>query len=301
MFEFAVTSGPLEVANWRYEFEDTEVGLPGHRVVGGQAQAVVRHGRPRHGRPQRRARRAGDGGRRWPTWPSRRRVTTSPAGIGPHARAGRLTSSRRNTCSAAASSPGPPRACSRSTTARRCASSTFPPYLNLASHLRHPDLDPEDAQQLRRVRLRRVGHRHSRAGTSPAGGAGSPRRSPARPLVVHACLAQQLHRAVVRRRDPQRRVLRRRSPSTTDGTNAQSSATLSTTRGFSDSAPNTGLARTRCSHTVVPASTNCVGTTTGNVTVGPARCDQVAEGMRLHEGTPLLLAGRGVDRGDEHQ
>ncbi len=26
MFEFAVTFGPLEVANWRYEFEDTEGG-----------------------------------------------------------------------------------------------------------------------------------------------------------------------------------------------------------------------------------------------------------------------------------
>jgi hypothetical protein len=26
VFEFAVTSGPLEVANWRYEFEDTESG-----------------------------------------------------------------------------------------------------------------------------------------------------------------------------------------------------------------------------------------------------------------------------------
>jgi ligand-binding SRPBCC domain-containing protein len=26
VFEFAVTSGPLEVANWRYEFEDTEGG-----------------------------------------------------------------------------------------------------------------------------------------------------------------------------------------------------------------------------------------------------------------------------------
>ncbi len=25
-FEFAVTSGPLQVANWRYEFEDTESG-----------------------------------------------------------------------------------------------------------------------------------------------------------------------------------------------------------------------------------------------------------------------------------
>jgi ligand-binding SRPBCC domain-containing protein len=26
VFEFAVTSGPLEVANWRYEFEETEAG-----------------------------------------------------------------------------------------------------------------------------------------------------------------------------------------------------------------------------------------------------------------------------------
>jgi uncharacterized protein YndB with AHSA1/START domain len=26
VFEFAVTFGPLEVANWRYEFEDTEAG-----------------------------------------------------------------------------------------------------------------------------------------------------------------------------------------------------------------------------------------------------------------------------------
>ena len=26
VFEFAVTSGPLAVANWRYEFEDTESG-----------------------------------------------------------------------------------------------------------------------------------------------------------------------------------------------------------------------------------------------------------------------------------
>ena len=26
VFEFAVTSGPLEVATWRYEFEDTESG-----------------------------------------------------------------------------------------------------------------------------------------------------------------------------------------------------------------------------------------------------------------------------------
>jgi len=26
VFEFAVTAGPLEVANWRYEFEDTESG-----------------------------------------------------------------------------------------------------------------------------------------------------------------------------------------------------------------------------------------------------------------------------------
>lgn len=26
VFEFAVTSGPLEVANWRYEFEDTDGG-----------------------------------------------------------------------------------------------------------------------------------------------------------------------------------------------------------------------------------------------------------------------------------
>ena len=26
VFEFAVTTGPLEVANWRYEFEETETG-----------------------------------------------------------------------------------------------------------------------------------------------------------------------------------------------------------------------------------------------------------------------------------
>ena len=26
MFEFAVTSGPLAVASWRYEFEDTDAG-----------------------------------------------------------------------------------------------------------------------------------------------------------------------------------------------------------------------------------------------------------------------------------
>ena len=26
VFEFAVTSGPLEVAKWRYEFEDTDSG-----------------------------------------------------------------------------------------------------------------------------------------------------------------------------------------------------------------------------------------------------------------------------------
>ena len=26
LFEFAVTSGPLEVATWRYEFEDTDGG-----------------------------------------------------------------------------------------------------------------------------------------------------------------------------------------------------------------------------------------------------------------------------------
>ena len=103
VFEFAVTSGPLEVANWRYEFEDTESGLPGHRVVGGPAQAVVRHRRPRHGRPQR-GTPSRRWRRRWPTWPRpsssrRRRVGQPGSALQPphHVR-------RRPR-----SSPGPPR------------------------------------------------------------------------------------------------------------------------------------------------------------------------------------------------
>ena len=60
-FEFAVTSGPLAVASWRYEFEETDAGS-GDRVLGGPARTVVRHHRTRHGRPQCSARREGDGG-----------------------------------------------------------------------------------------------------------------------------------------------------------------------------------------------------------------------------------------------
>ena len=43
LFEFAVTSGPLAVATWRYEFEDTATaaGSPSRGID--QPQAVVRH------------------------------------------------------------------------------------------------------------------------------------------------------------------------------------------------------------------------------------------------------------------
>ena len=86
-----------------------------------------------------------------------------------------------------------------------------------------------------------------------------------------------------------------------DGMKAQSSATLRRTRGFSASAPEVGFARTEdCSHTVSFSSTNCVGTTTGSFTFGPARGDQVPERMRLNEGAPLVLADGGVDRRNEH-
>ena len=55
---------------------------------------------------------------------------------------------------AAASSPGPPCARSRCTTTRRSASSTLPPNVNfLAASVFDEDLDPDDAQQNRRVRL----------------------------------------------------------------------------------------------------------------------------------------------------
>src|SRR6202050_5766171 len=63
-----------------------------------------------------------------------------------------------------------------------------------------------------------------------------------------------------------------------DGMKAQSSATLRTTRGFSASASNTGLARTRCSHTVVRASTNWVGTTTGTSRSGAPRATRCPKG-----------------------
>ncbi len=62
VFEFAVTSGPLEVANWRYEFEDTESGC---RVTESWEDrrkswfVTVARVMGDHGR---RPRRAGDGG-----------------------------------------------------------------------------------------------------------------------------------------------------------------------------------------------------------------------------------------------
>src|ERR1039458_2676658 len=52
--------------------------------------------------------------------------------------------------------------------------------------------------------------------------------------------------------------------------NAQSPATLRSTRGFSASAANNGLVRTRCKRTVFPSSRNCVGTTTGTSRWRPA-------------------------------
>src|ERR1700744_4752002 len=54
-----------------------------------------------------------------------------------------------------------------------------------------------------------------------------------------------------------------------DGMNAQSPATLRTTRGFSAKAVKMGLARTRCSQTVSSSRTNCVGTMTGSSRFGP--------------------------------
>ena len=69
VFEFAVTSGPLEVANWRYEFEETEAGcrvteswsdqpqVPGSSQWRGSWATTARSTRSRRWR------------RRWPTWP----------------------------------------------------------------------------------------------------------------------------------------------------------------------------------------------------------------------------------------
>ena len=44
-----MTSGPLEVAHWRYDFEDTESGCRVTESFRGSAQAVVRLYRPRMG------------------------------------------------------------------------------------------------------------------------------------------------------------------------------------------------------------------------------------------------------------
>ena len=61
VFEFAVTSGPLAGRELALRVRGDRFGLPGHRVLGGPAQAVVRRRRTGHGRPQRGTRRAGDG------------------------------------------------------------------------------------------------------------------------------------------------------------------------------------------------------------------------------------------------
>ena len=75
VFEFAVTSGPLAVATWRYEFEETEAGC---RVTESWVDQRKR-GSPRWPAswattaprtPRRRWR------RRWPTWP---RPSSTPA------------------------------------------------------------------------------------------------------------------------------------------------------------------------------------------------------------------------------
>ena len=46
LFEFAVTSGPLEVATLALRIRGDRCRLPGDGVLGGPAQAVVRHPRP---------------------------------------------------------------------------------------------------------------------------------------------------------------------------------------------------------------------------------------------------------------
>ena len=49
MFEFAVTSGPLAVATWRYEFEETDAGCRVTESWVDQRKRLVCHSGPGHG------------------------------------------------------------------------------------------------------------------------------------------------------------------------------------------------------------------------------------------------------------
>ena len=86
-----------------------------------------------------------------------------------------------------------------------------------------------------------------------------------------------------------------------EGMKAQSSATLRSTRGFSARASNTGIGPHEMQPHRVARQHELGGHDHRHVALGPARCDQVAEGMGLHEGAPLPFAASGVDGGDEHR
>ncbi len=285
-----MTSGPLAVANWRYEFEDTESGcrvteswddqrkpwfVTVARVMGDHSAST----------PSRRWR------RRWPTWPPRwsRRGLTPPH------------SSRRTTwLGGAPRHPGRLERRNRSTTARRCASSTLPPYLNLAVTCSTRISIPRIPGSL--AACASSGSATLDAGLEGRQLAAQDRRHAARrgALVVHRRRAGQLHRPVVRGRDPERRILpadglpRRRDEGPVVGHAEQHPRVLG-------QGAEHGIGPHEVQPHRVAGQHELRGHDDGKVALGTARGDQVPEGMRLDEGAPLGLAGAGVDRGDEHR
>ena len=193
------------------------------------------------------------------------------------------------------------RARKRSTTARRWAPSTFPPYLNFALTRSTRTSIPRIPSSF--AACASAGSATSTSGwkTRRAGDAGWTPPFPAR------CARRARRRSPptaprrstwsgCRVRDPPKSMAFQ-----AEGMKAQSPATLSTTAGFSAS---DGEDRVR-PHKMQPHRL------TGqhelrrhhdrNQALGPASGDQVPEGMGLDEGAPLRFAERGVDRGDEHR